>query len=220
MLITCHLQTKRLSLHKIKVLFHRHQLQIKMMRTSYLKTLSILLTASAMTIIFSCDNKPSRVEQRKAEIRQQDSTDLASARLDMQEADSIIAFKEIELEDLKQGFVFEKQEKYQTMGYYVLPQHAGNKSKFKFFPEVEESGKLLLVNIDKQRRYTFTEIDLNKDDYTKQLPSNLSSKDTEAVAKCHALAITMHELDKAKKKKEKAEIKIRFYKEKKERQSF
>ena len=87
------------------------------MRTSYQKTLSILLTASAMTIIFSCDNKPSRVEQRKAEIRQQDSTDLASARLDMQEADSIIAFKEIELEDLKQGFVFEKQEKYQTMGY-------------------------------------------------------------------------------------------------------
>ena len=178
----------------------------------------MLLSASLATSIVSCGDSPSRVEQRKAEIRERDSLDMASAMADLKQADSLIAFKEIELEELKQGFVFEKEEKYQTMGYYVTPLHAGNKSRFSFFPEVEESGKLLFVSINKQRQYTFTEVSVDSADYTKQLPASLSASELAAVKQCHALALAMQALQSARKQKEKAEVKIKFYEKKKEKQ--
>ena len=174
----------------------------------------IAVSTFAVVCFSSCNGKPSMVEQRKAEIREHDSLELALARADLAVADSVIAFKAFELEDLKEGFVFEKEEKYQTMGYYVLPSYGGNKSRFTFFPEVEETGKLLLVSIDKQRKYTFTEVVLDDEDYTAQLPTNLSDAMLKDIAQCYSLAKTMQDLDKAKADKEKMELKVQFYERK------
>ena len=165
----------------------------------------------------SCNVKPSLVEQRKAEIREHDSLELVQARADLAVADSVIAFKAFELEDLKDGFVFEKEEKYQTVGYYVLPSYAGNKSRFMFFPEVEETGKLLLVSIDKQRKYTFTEVAVDDEDYTTKLPANLSDAMLKDIDKCYSLAKTMQDLEKARTDKEKMELKVQFYEKKMEK---
>ena len=173
-------------------------------------TISIL----SSLCLSSCQNKPSRVEQRKAEIREHDSLELVQAKADLVVADSVATFKAFELADLKEQFVFEKEEKYQTVGYYVLPSYEGNKSRFTFFPEVEETGKLLLVSIDKQRRYTFTEITLDDSDYTTQLPPNLSDAMMKDIAKCYSLAKTMQDLDKARADKEKMELKVQFYEKK------
>ena len=137
--------------------------------------------------LYGCESRPSMAEQRKAEIRRNDSLELAQAKTDLVKADSVATFKMYELEELKKQFVFEKQEKYQTSGYWVLPAYKGSKERFTFFPEVEEGGKMLLVLIDKKRRYSFQEIDLGADDYTTQLPKGLSEVQKKDVAKCYAL---------------------------------
>lgn len=189
------------------------------MKTSRIHIASILaISALSLVVLDACDQQPSRVEQRKEEIRQRDSLELASAKADLQRADSVIAFKEFELDDLKKSFVFEKQDKYQTMGNYVLPQHSGSKNNLSFFPEVEESGKLLFVSIDRQRRYSFVEVNVTEADYVNLLPKGISQKDKEAVKKCAELATMMQDLKKAKEKKEKARMKIKFYEKKKEKQ--
>lgn len=189
------------------------------MKTSRIHIASILaISALSLVVLDACDQQPSRVEQRKEEIRQRDSLELASAKADLQRADSVITFKEFELDDLKKSFVFEKQDKYQTMGNYVLPQHSGSKNNLSFFPEVEESGKLLFVSIDRQRRYSFVEVNVTEADYVNLLPKGISQKDKEAVKKCAELATMMQDLKKAKEKKEKARMKIKFYEKKKEKQ--
>ena len=176
-----------------------------------------LYVVGLLPMLFSCENRPSMVEQRRAEIRQNDSLELVQARADLANADSVATFKEFELEDLKKQFVFEKQEKYQTTGYYVLPAYKGSKERFSFFPEVEEGGKLLLVSIDEKRNYTFTEVDMEADDYRAQLPL-LSEAVKEDVARCHSLAQTMHEWAAAKKQQEKLTLKVKFYEKKLSRQ--
>lgn len=169
-------------------------------------------------LALSCqEKKPSMVEQRKAEIRRNDSLELAQAQQDLQVADSMAAVKVYELDNLKKQFVFEKQEKYQTMGYWVLPAYKGSKERFSFFPEVEEGGKLLLVSIDKRRQYAFAEVDLESDDYTSQLPKALSDAQKRDVARCYELAKTMKDLDEARHQQEKMQMKVRFYEEKKTR---
>lgn len=189
------------------------------MKTSRIHIASILaISALSLVVLDACDQQPSRVEQRKEEIRQRNSLELASAKADLQRADSVITFKEFELDDLKKSFVFEKQDKYQTMGNYVLPQHSGSKNNLSFFPEVEESGKLLFVSIDRQRRYSFVEVNVTEADYVNLLPKGISQKDKEAVKKCVELATMMQDLKKAKEKKEKARMKIKFYEKKKEKQ--
>lgn len=192
------------------------------MKTYRKHIVSILaLSAAILATLNACDQQPSRVDQRKEEIRKRDSLELASAQTDLQHADSVIAFKEFELEDLKKSFVFEKQEKYQTMGNYVLPQHSGSKTQLTFFPEVEESGKLLFVCIDRQRKYSFIEVDITADsDIENLLPKGVSQKDREAVRKCVELATLMSDLKVAKEKKEKAGMKIKFYEKKKEKQGY
>lgn len=169
-------------------------------------------------LALSCqEKKPSMVEQRKAEIRRNDSLELAQAQQDLQVADSMAAVKVYELDNLKKQFVFEKQEKYQTMGYWVLPTYKGSKERFSFFPEVEEGGKLLLVSIDKRRQYAFTEVDLESDDYTSQLPKGLSDAQKRDVARCYELAKTMKDLDEAHHQQEKMQMKVRFYEEKRKK---
>lgn len=174
----------------------------------------ILAMVVCSSIVLGCGSGLSRVEQRRMEIRQADSLELLQARDDLAAADSVVTFASLELDDMKQDFVFEKQEQYQTTGYFVLPAYAGNKSRFSFFPEVEEGGAFLLVSIDRQRHYTFHEINPDENDFASQLPQTLTDKQREDVARCHALAKAMRDVREAQKRQEKLRLKVRFYERK------
>lgn len=170
-------------------------------------------------LALSCqEKKPSMVEQRREEIRRNDSTELAQAEAELTRVDSLVMFSTQDVEDMKRRMVFEKQERYQTMGYWVLPQYRGSKERFTFFPEVEESGKMLLVSINGKREYSFTEVDLSGDDYSALLPKGLSASQRRDVDECYTFAKAMHDLDEARKHREKTLLKIRFYQEKMKRQ--
>ena len=110
-----------------------------------LSTVFAILVISCSLAVTACKHQPSALERRKSEIKEKDSIELSKAREGLRVADSVATFKAFEVEDLKKLFVFEKQEKYQTVGYYVLPAYQGSKERFTFFPEVEEGGKLLFV---------------------------------------------------------------------------
>ena len=179
-------------------------------------TIGAILVISCSLAIVACQPKSSAVELRKAEIREKDSLELQNARQELRVADSLVAFKTFELEDLREQFVFEKQERYQTVGYYVLPFYKGGKERFTFFPEVEEGGKLLLVSIDGKRKYTFTEVEL-ADDYATRLPKSLSDAQRKDVAMCYILAKAMCDLSEAQKQQEKMQLKVQFYEKKKAR---
>lgn len=169
----------------------------------------------ALLMLTSCqERKPSMVEQRREEIRKNDSTELAQARADLEEAGREVSRLGNMVETFKDRFVFEKVEKYQTQGYWVLPAYKGSKEGFTFFPEVEESGKMLLVKIDKQRRYSFTEVNLDNEDYKAQLPKGLSKQQLTDVDECYAFAKTMKQLEETRQWQEKMTLKVRFYEEK------
>ncbi len=166
-------------------------------------------------LALSCqEKKPSMVEQRREEIRRNDSTELAQAEAELTRIDSLVTYSSLDVEDMKRWMVFEKQERYQTMGYWVLPSYQGSKERFTFFPEVEESGKMLLVNIDGKRRYTFTEVNLDSSDYQSLLPTGLSARQRDDVHRCFTFAKAMHDLDIARKTREKTLTKIRFFERK------
>ena len=173
-----------------------------------------LYIIALLLLLFSCENRPSLVEQRKAEIKQNDSLELVRARADLAQADSVTTFKELELADLQKQFIFEKQEKFQTIGCYVLPSYAGSKAKFSFFPEVEEGGALLLVSIDKKRNYTFKEIPLADPNYEAYLPSGLSTSVKNDIAQCYTLAKAIQDLQAARELQEKLTLKVLFYEKK------
>ena len=174
----------------------------------------ILCAVLLLSVVCACEHRPSAVEQRKEDIRRGDSLELLQARTDLAVADSLATFQAFEVEDLKQRFVFEKEEKYQTMGNYVLPSYAGSKTRFSFFPEVEESGKLLLVSIDAKRQYSFAEVDLEAEDYTAQLPQGLSDAMKKDIAVCYTFAKAMHDLKASQEQREKLALKVKFYEKK------
>lgn len=159
---------------------------------------------------------PREFDVRRAAILVADSVELAEAKDSLQVADSLETFRSFQLEDTKTLFVLEKQEKYQTVGYYVVPAHAGNKSKLSFFPEVDETGKFLLVDIDANRKYTFTEVDLNE--YDSESLEDLYKKTPEgqkdALKQCERLATDFLMLKQAREMKEKMSLKVRFYEKK------
>ena len=55
----------------------------------------ILYVVGLLALLCGCENRPSMVEQRKAEIRRNDSLELAQARLDWACADSVATFKAV-----------------------------------------------------------------------------------------------------------------------------
>ena len=79
---------------------------------------------------------------------------------------------------------------------------------------MEESGKLLLVSINGKREYSFTEVDLSSEDYSALLPKGLSAEQRKDVERCYTFAKAMHDLDEARKHREKILLKIRFYQKK------
>jgi hypothetical protein len=177
-------------------------------------TRNIILLLAVLLLLACQERKTDRAEEFREAIHQKDSTELAQAQAELTKLDSIITFSTQNVEDEKRHFVFEKQEKYQTMGYWVLPAYKGSKERFTFFPEVEESGKMLLVNIDGKRRYTFTEVNLDSSDYQSLLPTGLSARQRDDVHRCFTFAKAMHDLDIARKTREKTLTKIRFFERK------
>ena len=171
-------------------------------------TRNIILLLAVLLLLACQERKTDRAEEFREAIHQKDSTELAQAQAELTKLDSIITFSTLNVEDEKRHFVFEKQEKYQTMGYWVLPAYKGSKERFTFFPEVEESGKMLLVNIDGKRRYTFTEVNLDSSDYQSLLPTGLSARQRDDVHRCFTFAKAMHDLDIARKTREKTLTKI------------
>lgn len=159
---------------------------------------------------------PRQFDARRAALAFADTIELEQARHDLIIADSVLTFAAFEMEDCKKAFVFEKQPKYQTVGYYVLPECAGSKTSLSFFPEVEENGKLLLVSIDKNRKYEFTEVPVDElhdvaDDYGNL---HLSPEQKMQVDVCATLAQLMHKHQSAREEKEKLELKVRFFEKK------
>ncbi len=177
-------------------------------------TRNIIFLLAVLLLLACQERKTDRAEEFREAIHQKDSTELAQAQAELTKLDSIITFSTLNVEDEKRHFVFEKQEKYQTMGYWVLPAYKGSKERFTFFPEVEESGKMLLVNIDGKRRYTFTEVNLDSSDYQSLLPTGLSARQRDDVHRCFTFAKAMHDLDIARKTREKTLTKIRFFERK------
>lgn len=163
---------------------------------------------------------PDAFDVRRAAIPFADSLELSVANQEFKVSDSIYVFKQLELEDLKKHFVFEKQERFQTTGYYVTPDYAGNKSHYSFFPEVEETGALLAVDITRNGNvpnYDFHEVKLDLNSST--IPAcpisrSLTDKEQTAYEKCYALSRCIQEYNIAKESREKSSLKIRFFERK------
>lgn len=162
---------------------------------------------------------PRQFDVRRAALAFSDTIELEQAKFDLSVADSVFTFKELELQDLKSQFVLEKQPKYQTTGFYVTPDYAGSKSNCDFFTEVEETGALLCVSINRSGNinYDFKEVEI---DLTNNVvPSapvsrSLSSKEQAAYEKCYMLARCFKEYETAKAAKEKYDVKVRFFERK------
>lgn len=155
---------------------------------------------------------PKEIDVRKCALAFSDTIELENAKYEYVEADSIYVFKQLELEDVKKHFVLERNEKYQTKGFYLLPKYVGSKSSFSFFPEVEESGKLLLVSISSDRKYNFHEVDLENEDIDNLcLRYSLSASAKSDVFECLKLAVAMRDVKVAGYTRAKLDTKIRFF---------
>lgn len=159
---------------------------------------------------------PREFDARRAAILIADSVELEEAKDSLLMADREECFRTQQLEEAKKHFVFEKQERYQSVGYYVLPQHAGSKANLTSFPEVDETGKLLLVSIDKNRRYSFSEVYLEESDEVilDELTKTSFEGQRAGIDACKRLSACFLMLEKAKRLKEKLTLKIRFYEKK------
>lgn len=159
---------------------------------------------------------PKEFDVRRAALSFSDSIELAEAKDSLQVADSLEIFTSFQLDDMKQQFVLEKNEKYQSVGYYVVPAHAGNKSKLTFYPEVDETGKFLLVDIDANRKYTFTEVDISANDSISldNLYKRAPEGQRESIKQCERLASAFLMHKQAKELKEKMHLKVRFFEKK------
>lgn len=159
---------------------------------------------------------PREFDVRKAAILVADSIELAEATDSLQMAESQETFCAQQLEETKKHFVFEKQERYQSVGYYVLPHHAGSKSNLSSFPEVDETGKVFLVSIDKNRRYSYTEVHIDESDAAllDGISNTTPKEQRTGIDACKHLSACFMMLKNAKRQKEKLTLKVRFYEKK------
>ncbi|MCM1313607.1 MAG: hypothetical protein NC206_09990 [Bacteroides sp.] len=91
---------------------------------------------------------PRELDVRRSALVFSDTIEMEEARMLLADADSVLASKELVLEALKTGFVLEKNEKYQTVGYYVCPEQISeNMHRTSLRAEVNEEGQMLLISI-------------------------------------------------------------------------
>ena len=162
---------------------------------------------------------PKEFDVRRSALAFADSIELAQAKYGRQVADSVATFKNFELDDLKKDFTLEKQEKYQSKGYYVTNDYAGSKSSYTYFTEVEEGGVLLAVSISRSAgiRYDFQKVDVDlNSEVVPACPISrpLTEKEQISYEKCYRLAKCMNELSEANAARDKFDVKVRFFERK------
>ncbi len=158
---------------------------------------------------------PKEVDCRREALQFADSLELHEAKYAFAKADSSLTFKRLELEEMKKKFVLEKDEKYQSIGYYVVPSQSGNKQHLNFFAEVGEDGSMQLVTIDKKRHYSYTTVSLSEDGGSMALlPPNATADDALIVEQCYQLAKLFAEVKMGEEEIKHQMVKIRFFEEK------
>lgn len=161
---------------------------------------------------------PKETDCRRAALVFSDSLELHEAKHEFAKADSSFTFKQLELEDMKRGFVLEKDEKYQSVGNYVVPSQAGSKTHLSFFAEVSEDGTMQLVSINRQRKYSYTTVSLGDDRGSLALlPPNATAEDALVVEQCYRLAKCFAETKACEEEVKRLMVKIRFYEKKLEK---
>lgn len=190
-----------------------------------MKILYILLTFAAVGLC-SCSScsRAKEIDERREALRQNDRDELDEARRDLAAADSIANMAGPKLQVLQDTLVvFEKNEKYQSKGFYVLKEHAGDKSQLTFFPEVEEEGQVLLVKIDSNRKWSFLKIEpetvnlgayLGTKEVVEFVGRELTSEEKAQFASISEFAIAMKQLRDANASIQKNKLKIEFYEKK------
>ncbi len=190
-----------------------------------MKILYILLTFAAVGLC-SCSScsRAKEIDERREALRQNDRDELDEARRDLAAADSIANMAGPKLQVLQDTLVvFEKNEKYQSKGFYVLKEHAGDKSQLTFFPEVEEEGQVLLVKIDSNRKWSFLKIEPEKANLGSYLGTKevmefvgreLTDEEKAQFASISEFAIAMKQLRDANASIQKNKLKIEFYEKK------
>ena len=161
---------------------------------------------------------PKETECRRAALSYTDSLELNKARYSFAKADSALTFKRLELEERKKQFVLEKDNRFQSVGNYVVPSQAGSKSHLKFFAEVNEEGTLQIVSIDAKRKYHFTLVAVaDARGSAALLPPDATAEDAMAVEQCYQLARLFADVKAGQQEVERQMIKVRFFEEKIER---
>lgn len=144
-----------------------------------------------------------------------DSLELHEAKYEFAKADSSLTFKKLELDEMKQNFVLEKDERYQSVGNYVVPSQAGSKTHLSFFAEVSEDGTMQLVQIDRNRKYHYTTVSLSEDRGSMALlPTNATAEDALNVEQCYQLAKCFAAVRLSEEEAKKLMVKIRFFEKK------
>lgn len=91
---------------------------------------------------------PKAIDVRYETLTFENEMERDKASLEHDEVDSLLAYKTIELDELKKEFRLEKDSKYQTVGYYVIPEQIGSlMHKTALRAEVNEEGEMILISI-------------------------------------------------------------------------
>lgn len=190
-----------------------------------MKILFILLAVAAVGLS-SCSScsRAKEIEERREALKQNDHDELEEARRDLAAADSISDIVGPKLQAMEDTLVvFEKNEQYQSKGFYVLKEHAGDKSLFDFFPEVEEEGQFLLVKINADRKWSFLKLEPFTGDANKALSDkkvkefigrDLTEEEKSQVVTLSEYALCAKKLRDANASHEKNVMKIEFYEKK------
>jgi len=154
---------------------------------------------------------PKAVNARREALKFVDSVELVHAQYDLHVTDSILTYRRFELSDMKSKFVLEKDAKYQSVGNYVTPAQSGDKSRFRYFTEVNEQGTMVLVSVDANRKYHPNEIEVEGDTFDGVYPSGFSAADISAFTSCYGLAKLFKDVKDAEAMYDKYATKVRFF---------
>lgn len=191
-----------------------------------MKAVFILMTLAAVGFS-SCNScrRANEIEERREALKQNDRDELDEARRDLAAADSIASVYGSRMQKMEADsvIVFEKEDKYQDKGFYVLREHAGDKSKLEFFPELEEEGQLLLVRIDANRKWSFLKIApvmskdksaLERKEVLDFVGRSLTQDEVSQVVALSEYAYAMKQLRDATASQDKNRMKIEYYENK------
>ncbi|MBQ7157140.1 MAG: hypothetical protein IJR86_05035 [Bacteroidaceae bacterium] len=187
-----------------------------------MRKLLILLPICAAAFFTSCSScqRGKEIEERRAALAHHDEEELQEARDALYSADSTATCVEVELVELKKLFVFEKKEEYQSRGFWVLKEQGGDKTQLDFFAEVEEEGQMLLVSIDKKRKWNFYKVAKGQTNFLESaevksfIGRELTDEEKQQVQLVYKLSESMRSYNDAVAAQKKNKLKVQFYEKK------